>query len=115
MQKFDSEKSCSYEIGNLWNSWQIVLSWTAFTYLKLALYFVWQAVLTTELISMVYDLTVSQAIFEAASVHCLDIGMQCHGCCVLQRCIARSRGEHREKLVAAIARNGFELAQDAYG
>ncbi|TKW29147.1 hypothetical protein SEVIR_3G377400v4 [Setaria viridis] len=57
----------------------------------------------------------NKAIFEAASVHCLDIGMQCHGCCVLQRCIARSRGEHREKLVAAIARNGFELAQDAYG
>ncbi|OEL28345.1 putative pumilio-like protein 7, chloroplastic [Dichanthelium oligosanthes] len=57
----------------------------------------------------------NKAIFDAASVHCLDIGMQCHGCCVLQRCIARSRGEHREKLVAAIACNGFELAQDAYG
>ncbi|KAG2629440.1 putative pumilio homolog 7, chloroplastic [Panicum virgatum] len=57
----------------------------------------------------------NKAIFDAASVHCLDIGMQCHGCCVLQRCIARSRGGHREKLVAAIACNGFELAQDAYG
>ncbi|KAJ1265399.1 hypothetical protein BS78_08G074100 [Paspalum vaginatum] len=57
----------------------------------------------------------NKAIFDAAAVHCLDIGMQCHGCCVLQRCIARSRGEHREKLVAAIACNGFELAQDAYG
>ncbi|CAL4899345.1 unnamed protein product [Urochloa decumbens] len=57
----------------------------------------------------------NKAIFDAASVHCLGIGMQCHGCCVLQRCIARSRGEHREKLVAAIACNGFELAQDAYG
>ncbi|KAF8646418.1 hypothetical protein HU200_065862 [Digitaria exilis] len=57
----------------------------------------------------------NKAIFDAASIHCLDIGMQCHGCCVLQRCIARSRGEHREKLVAAIGCNGFELAQDAYG
>ncbi|XP_062204794.1 putative pumilio homolog 7, chloroplastic [Phragmites australis] len=57
----------------------------------------------------------NKPIFDAAAVHCLDIGMQCHGCCVLQRCIARSRGEHREKLVAAIACNGFELAQDAYG
>ncbi|KAL6623246.1 hypothetical protein ACP70R_033125 [Stipagrostis hirtigluma subsp. patula] len=57
----------------------------------------------------------NKPIFDAAAIHCLDIGMQCHGCCVLQRCIARSRGEHREKLVAAIACNGFELAQDAYG
>ncbi|TVU50219.1 hypothetical protein EJB05_01583, partial [Eragrostis curvula] len=57
----------------------------------------------------------NKAIFDAAALHCLDIGMQCHGCCVLQRCIARSRGEHRDKLVAAIACNGFELAQDAYG
>ncbi|KAG0520869.1 hypothetical protein BDA96_08G111400 [Sorghum bicolor] len=57
----------------------------------------------------------NKAIFDAAALHCLDIGMQCHGCCVLQRCIARSRGEHRDKLVAAIAGNGFKLAQDAYG
>ncbi|XP_066356180.1 putative pumilio homolog 8, chloroplastic isoform X2 [Miscanthus floridulus] len=57
----------------------------------------------------------NKAIFDAAALHCLDIGMQCHGCCVLQRCIARSRGEHRDKLVAAIACNGFKLAQDAYG
>ncbi|VAI14894.1 unnamed protein product [Triticum turgidum subsp. durum] len=57
----------------------------------------------------------NKPIFDAAAVYCLDIGMQCHGCCVLQRCIARSTGEHKEKLVAAIARNGFELAQDAYG
>jgi hypothetical protein len=56
-----------------------------------------------------------QPIFDAAALHCLEIGMQCHGCCVLQRCILRSRGEHREKLVVAIACNGFELAQDAYG
>ncbi|KAG8048717.1 hypothetical protein GUJ93_ZPchr0009g1319 [Zizania palustris] len=57
----------------------------------------------------------NKPIFEAAAVHCLDIGMQCHGCCVLQRCISRSGGEQREKLVAAIASNGFELAQDAFG
>lgn len=57
----------------------------------------------------------NKAIFAAAALHCVDIGMQIHGCCVLQRCIARSRGEHRDKLVAAIAHNGFKLAQDAYG
>ncbi|BAF29822.1 putative pumilio homolog 7, chloroplastic [Oryza sativa Japonica Group] len=62
-----------------------------------------------------FDANDNKPIFEAAAVHCLDIGMQCHGCCVLQRCIARSGGEQREKLVAAIASNGFELAQDAYG
>uniref|UniRef100_A0A453K4V2 PUM-HD domain-containing protein n=1 Tax=Aegilops tauschii subsp. strangulata TaxID=200361 RepID=A0A453K4V2_AEGTS len=37
----------------------------------------------------------NKPIFDAAAVYCLDIG--------------------KEKLVAAIARNGFELAQDAYG
>lgn len=57
----------------------------------------------------------NKPIFDAAAIYCLDIGMQCHGCCVLQRCIARSTSEHKERLVAAIARNGFELAQDAYG
>ncbi|XP_025828382.1 uncharacterized protein LOC112903353 [Panicum hallii] len=34
----------------------------------------------------------TSAIFDAASVHCLGIGMQCHDCCVLQRCIAHSSG-----------------------
>ncbi|KAG8093252.1 hypothetical protein GUJ93_ZPchr0012g20670 [Zizania palustris] len=62
-----------------------------------------------------FDASDNKPIFEAAAVHCLDIGMQCHGCCVLQKCIARSGGEQREKLVAAIASNGFELAQDAFG
>ncbi|KAK3136663.1 hypothetical protein QOZ80_5BG0440570 [Eleusine coracana subsp. coracana] len=62
-----------------------------------------------------FDAEDNKPIFDAAALHCLEIGMQCHGCCVLQRCIARSRGEHREKLVVAIACNGFELAQDAYG
>ncbi|KAG2657244.1 hypothetical protein PVAP13_1KG185777 [Panicum virgatum] len=31
-----------------------------------------------------------QGIFDDTSVDCLGTGMQCHGCCVLQRCIAHS-------------------------
>ena len=44
-----------------------------------------------------------QGIFDDTSVDCLGTGMQCHGCCVLQRCIAHSWGGQRVKLIAAIA------------
>ncbi|XP_043693848.1 meiotic coiled-coil protein 2-like isoform X2 [Telopea speciosissima] len=54
-------------------------------------------------------------IFKAAAKYCVDIATHRHGCCVLQRCIAHSTGEHREKLVAEICTNGLLLAQDAFG
>ncbi|XP_010269244.1 PREDICTED: uncharacterized protein LOC104605971 [Nelumbo nucifera] len=54
-------------------------------------------------------------IFDAAANFCVDIATHRHGCCVLQRCIAHSTGEHREKLVAGISANGLLLAQDAFG
>ncbi|KAJ4966970.1 hypothetical protein NE237_018819 [Protea cynaroides] len=54
-------------------------------------------------------------IFKAAAKYCPDIATHRHGCCVLQRCIAHSIGEYREKLVAEIATNGLVLAQDAFG
>ncbi|KAJ4950517.1 hypothetical protein NE237_027349 [Protea cynaroides] len=54
-------------------------------------------------------------IFKAAAKYCINIATHRHGCCVLQRCIAHSTGEHREKLVAEISNNGFLLAQDAFG
>ncbi|XP_042494864.1 pumilio domain-containing protein C4G8.03c-like isoform X2 [Macadamia integrifolia] len=54
-------------------------------------------------------------IFKAASKYCVDIATHRHGCCVLQRCIAHSTGEHREKLVAEISTNGLLLAQDSFG
>ncbi|XP_042486446.1 pumilio domain-containing protein C4G8.03c-like [Macadamia integrifolia] len=54
-------------------------------------------------------------IFKAAAKYCVNIATHRHGCCVLQRCIAHSTGEHREKLVAKISTHGFLLAQDAFG
>ncbi|XP_043718827.1 uncharacterized protein LOC122666816 [Telopea speciosissima] len=54
-------------------------------------------------------------IFKSAAKYSVNIATHRHGCCVLQRCIAHSTGEHREKLVAEISTNGFLLAQDAFG
>ncbi|KAF7803710.1 putative pumilio-like protein 7, chloroplastic [Senna tora] len=54
-------------------------------------------------------------IFVAAAKYCVDIATHQHGCCVLQRCIAHSSGEHREKLVAEVSANALLLAQNQYG
>ncbi|KAL5157063.1 putative pumilio 7, chloroplastic [Glycine soja] len=54
-------------------------------------------------------------IFVAAAKYCVDIATHQHGCCVLQRCIGHSRGEHREKLVEEISANALLLAQDQFG
>ncbi|XP_075673102.1 putative pumilio homolog 7, chloroplastic isoform X2 [Castanea sativa] len=54
-------------------------------------------------------------IFVAAAKYCVDIAIHQHGCCVLQRCISHSIGEHRENLVTEISANGLLLSQDAYG
>ncbi|MQL78125.1 hypothetical protein Taro_010564, partial [Colocasia esculenta] len=56
-----------------------------------------------------------QFIFEAAARHSVDIARHRHGCCVLQRCIAHSTGQHQVKLLTSVSRNGLILAQDAYG
>ncbi|KAI4296355.1 hypothetical protein L6164_036320 [Bauhinia variegata] len=54
-------------------------------------------------------------IFIAAAKYCVDIATHQHGCCVLQRCIGRSSGQYRDKLVAEISANALLLAQDQYG
>ncbi|KAI3448260.1 hypothetical protein Pfo_004925 [Paulownia fortunei] len=43
----------------------------------------------------------SKFIFVAAAKYCVDIATHQHGCCVLQRCISHSIGEHREKLLTS--------------
>ncbi|KAK7302519.1 hypothetical protein RJT34_13410 [Clitoria ternatea] len=54
-------------------------------------------------------------IFVAAAKYCVEIATHQHGCCVLQRCIGYSNGEHREKLVAELSANALLLAQDQFG
>ncbi|KAD4179364.1 hypothetical protein E3N88_27955 [Mikania micrantha] len=54
-------------------------------------------------------------IFEAAAKYCVDIATHQHGCCVLQRCINHSTGEHQERLILELSSNGLLLAQDAFG
>ncbi|KAI9201761.1 hypothetical protein LWI28_028870 [Acer negundo] len=57
----------------------------------------------------------NEFIFDAAAKFCVDIATHRHGCCVLQRCIAHSFGEHRDKLITEISTNGILLAQDPFG
>ncbi|OMO94307.1 hypothetical protein COLO4_16418 [Corchorus olitorius] len=57
----------------------------------------------------------NKIIFDAAAKFCVDIATHRHGCCVLQRCIAHSKGQHQDKLVTQISRNGLLLAQDPFG
>ncbi|CAL9179919.1 unnamed protein product [Musa hybrid cultivar] len=54
-------------------------------------------------------------IFDAATEHCVGIATHRHGCCVLQKYIAHSTGDHLAKLVAEISANGYELARDPFG
>ncbi|KAJ0988608.1 hypothetical protein J5N97_006964 [Dioscorea zingiberensis] len=57
----------------------------------------------------------NKLIFEAAAKHCVEIATHRHGCCVLQRCIAHSVGEHRLRLVSEVSANGLLLSQDPFG
>ncbi|GAB2271226.1 hypothetical protein Dimus_006068 [Dionaea muscipula] len=54
-------------------------------------------------------------IFDAAAKLCLEIGTHQHGCCVLQKCIAHSKGEHQQNLIAGISANALRLAEDPFG
>lgn len=56
-----------------------------------------------------------QFIYDAATKFCVEIACHRHGCCVLNRCVAYSKGKYREKLVTSISANGLFLAQDAFG
>ncbi|KAJ0231139.1 putative pumilio 7 [Hirschfeldia incana] len=54
-------------------------------------------------------------IFDAATKFCTEIATHRHGCCVLQKCIAYSMRQQREKLIGEISRNSLLLAQDPFG
>ncbi|XP_019082882.1 PREDICTED: putative pumilio homolog 7, chloroplastic [Camelina sativa] len=54
-------------------------------------------------------------IFDAATKFCTEIATHRHGCCVLQKCIAYSMRQQREKLISEISRNSLLLAQDPFG
>ncbi|KAF3338079.1 putative pumilio 8 [Carex littledalei] len=57
----------------------------------------------------------NKLIFDAAIEHCVEISTHQHGCCVMQKCIAHSSDEHRERLIDAICANGQDLAKDSFG
>ncbi|XP_010536828.1 PREDICTED: pumilio homolog 12 [Tarenaya hassleriana] len=54
-------------------------------------------------------------IFEAAITHCVELATDRHGCCVLQKCLGHSEGEHRHLLVSEVASNALLLSQDPFG
>ncbi|XP_044478415.1 uncharacterized protein LOC123205513 [Mangifera indica] len=57
----------------------------------------------------------NEFIFDSAARFCVEIATHQHGCCVLQRCIAHSIGELRDKLITEISNHGLLLAQDPFG
>ncbi|KAJ8771634.1 hypothetical protein K2173_026811 [Erythroxylum novogranatense] len=54
-------------------------------------------------------------IFDAAVKFCVEIATHRHGCCVMQRCIAHSKGKSQDRLITEISKNGLLLAQDPFG
>ncbi|KAJ9558849.1 hypothetical protein OSB04_013463 [Centaurea solstitialis] len=57
----------------------------------------------------------NEFIFEAATVKCIELATDRHGCCVLQKCLSHSDGEPRRRLVREITSNALILSQDPYG
>ncbi|KAJ8762690.1 hypothetical protein K2173_011170 [Erythroxylum novogranatense] len=58
---------------------------------------------------------VNKFIFDAAAKFCVEIATHRHGCCVMQRCIAHSKGKSQDRLITEISNNGLLLAQDPFG
>uniref|UniRef100_A0A5B6YK23 PUM-HD domain-containing protein n=2 Tax=Davidia involucrata TaxID=16924 RepID=A0A5B6YK23_DAVIN len=57
----------------------------------------------------------SEFLFEAATVTCLELATDRHGCCVLQKCLSHSDGEQRRRLICEITSNALILSQDPFG
>ncbi|KAI7758373.1 hypothetical protein M8C21_013734 [Ambrosia artemisiifolia] len=54
-------------------------------------------------------------LFEAATKKCMELAIDRHGCCVLQKCLSHSDDEPRRRLVREITSNALILSQDPYG
>ncbi|KAL6966226.1 Pumilio 12 [Sarracenia purpurea var. burkii] len=54
-------------------------------------------------------------LFEAAIANCVELATDCHGCCVLQKCLSRSDGDQRHRLICEIISNALILCQDRFG
>ncbi|KAM0006302.1 putative armadillo-like helical, pumilio domain-containing protein [Helianthus debilis subsp. tardiflorus] len=57
----------------------------------------------------------NEFLFEAATMKCMELATDRHGCCVLQKCLSHSDGEPRRRLVREITSNALILSQDPYG
>ncbi|CAI9268609.1 unnamed protein product [Lactuca saligna] len=57
----------------------------------------------------------NEFLFEAATMKCIELATDRHGCCVLQKCLSHSDGEPRRRIVREITSNALILSQDPYG
>ncbi|KAI4304855.1 hypothetical protein MLD38_040316 [Melastoma candidum] len=57
----------------------------------------------------------SQFLFEAAAANCVELAVERHGCCVLQKCLSHADREQREPLIHEIISNALILSQDPFG
>ncbi|KAK4762397.1 hypothetical protein SAY86_008165 [Trapa natans] len=54
-------------------------------------------------------------IFEVAAKNCIDLAIDRHGCCVLQKCLSHPGGEQRICLIFEIATNSHFISQSEFG
>ncbi|KAK9155062.1 hypothetical protein Sjap_002542 [Stephania japonica] len=54
-------------------------------------------------------------LFEAGTVHCVELARDRHGCCVLQKYVSHSNGDQRHQVISKLASDAFELSQHPFG
>ncbi|PKA45822.1 Pumilio like 12 [Apostasia shenzhenica] len=57
----------------------------------------------------------NEFLLDAAIAHSFELATDRQACCVLQKCIAHSVGDLKEKLISEISSYSLILSQDAYG
>ncbi|KAK9128439.1 hypothetical protein Syun_017236 [Stephania yunnanensis] len=54
-------------------------------------------------------------LFEAATVHCIELARDRHGCCVLQKYLSHSDDDQRHQVISKLASDAFDLSQHPFG
>lgn len=60
-------------------------------------------------------LCILQPIVDQIAENCFKVATDRSGCCVLQACVEHSRGDVRNRLLAAVMANAIPIAEDPFG
>lgn len=56
-----------------------------------------------------------QLLIDNLADNCYKVAVDRSGCCVLQICVEKSKGQPRQRLVSEILANAVHLSRDPYG